>query len=52
VHRAADLIALADVAGFGRRLDEVVYEPVDAPPAGGTEQLDLLMRQVGLPEQP
>ena len=51
VHRPADLLALADVAGGRRRLDQVVDEAVDPPRPGRPEQLDLLLRQVVLGEQ-
>src|SRR5262249_5844549 len=52
MHRAADVLALADVTGCRRRLHEVVNKPVDSRSAGRTEPLDLLVREVGLLEQP
>ena len=51
-HRLADLVALADVAGLLRGVDEVVDEPVDALRAGGAEQLDLVAGQVRFGEDP
>ena len=51
-HRLADLVALADVAGPLRGLDEVVDERVDPLRAGRAEQLDLRARQVGVREDP
>ena len=49
-HRAADLVALADVALSGRGLDQVVDERVDALRPGRAEHLDLIARQIGLLE--
>src|SRR4051812_48541743 len=49
-HRLTDVVALADVAPFLRRLDEIVDEPVDALGACRAEQLDLGVRKVGLGE--
>ena len=46
VHRAADLVALDDVAGQLGVLDEVVHERVDAARAGVAEHGDRLGRQV------
>src|SRR5437870_11046501 len=51
-HRLADFVALADVPVVLRRLDEVVYEPVDALRAGRAEQVDLVTRQLILAEDP
>ena len=51
-HRLADLLALADVARLLRGLDEIVDEPVDALRAGRAEQLDLVVRQLRLGEDP
>src|SRR5262249_2418550 len=51
-HRLADLLALADVAGALRGLDEVVDERVDAARPGRSEQLDLAARQLGRAEHP
>ena len=48
----ADLVALDDVAGLGRGLDDVVNERVDAARAGLSEQLDLLSRQVAVRRSP
>ncbi len=49
-HRGADLLALDDVALAGRALDQVVDEPVDALRACRAQDLDLLVREVGLGE--
>ena len=46
VHRAADLVALDDVAGHLGVLDEVVHERVDAARAGVAEHGDRLGRQL------
>ena len=51
-HRAADLVALDDVALAGGGLDQVVDERVDAPRAGRPEHRDLVVRQVALLEDP
>ena len=51
-HRAADLVALRDVAGLRGRLDEVVHERVDAPRAGVAEDRDLVGGQVVGGEHP
>ena len=51
-HRAADLVALRDVARLRGRLDEVVHERVDAPRAGFAEHGDLVARQVVGGEHP
>ena len=45
-HRLADLLALTDVAGARRGLDQVVDEGVDRARACRPEQLDLLAREV------
>ena len=49
-HRAARLLALHDVAGPLRGLDQVVHEPVDPLAAGLAQDRDLLLRQVALVE--
>ena len=49
-HRAPDLVALRDVAGTRRGLDQVVHERVDPFGAGRAERLDLGARQIGLVE--
>ena len=46
-HRFADPLALDDLAGLVRVLDEVVDERVDPPLTGVAEDLDRLRRQVG-----
>ena len=51
-HRAADLVALHDVARLRGRLDEVVDERVDPARAGRAEHGDLLARQVVRREDP
>jgi hypothetical protein len=51
-HGRADLIALADVAGALRGLDEVVHQRVDTPRAGRSEQFDLVARQLRRVEHP
>ena len=49
-HRLADLVALADVPGLLRGLDQIVDEAVDALGAGRAEQLDLGVWEIGLGE--
>ena len=49
-HRAADLVALGDVALARGGLDQVVDERVDALRAGRAEDRDLVARQVALLE--
>ena len=51
-NRLADLLALHDVAGPRRALDEVVHEGVDPARAGGAEESDLVCGQVALREEP
>ena len=50
-HRDADLLALDDVAGALRALDQVVDERVDPARAGLPEELDLRPRQIVRREQ-
>jgi len=45
-HRLANLLALADVAGRLRGLDQVVNERVNPPRAGRSEELDLCCGQL------
>ena len=45
-HRGADLVALPDVTRARGGLDEVVDERVDPARPGGTEQLDLVLREL------
>ena len=45
-HRPAQLLALDDVPGRRRALDDVVHQRVDPPRAGRAEQLDLVLGQV------
>ena len=51
-HRPADVLALDDVVGVGRGLDDVVHERVDPARAALAEERDLLLRQLLGPEQP
>ena len=51
-HRAADFLALHDVAGLGGALDDVTDERVDPVRPGRAEQLDLSARQIGGLENP
>jgi hypothetical protein len=51
-HGRADLLALADVTGARRGLDEIVDERIDPPRARRPQQLDLLTRQLLRVEHP
>ena len=51
-HRLADVVALPDVPGLLRRVDEIVDEAIDALGPGRAEELDLGVWEIGLGEDP